>query len=113
MVSRNSQQRGREAGGSVPRGGGGRSGQGKVIVIPSNHREPKLKTTENAWKPSAKEASKATADDAQASADAQASDTRIVLPSSSILNHALLKVLFGISHEIVCLQLFIASHKDV
>lgn len=55
MVSRNSQQRGREPGGSVPRGGGGRGGQGKIIVIPSTTREPKLKTTENAWKPSAKE----------------------------------------------------------
>lgn len=64
MVSRGSQQRGREPGGSVPRGGGGRSGQSKIIVIPSTTREPKLKTTENAWKPSAKENANA-ADDAQ------------------------------------------------
>lgn len=54
MVSRNSQQR-REPGGPVNRGGG-RSGQAKVIIIPhSAGREPKLKTTENAWKPSVKE----------------------------------------------------------
>lgn len=57
VTGRNSQQR-REPGGgprSNDRGGGGR-GQGKVIVIPlSTGRETKLKTTENAWKPSAKE----------------------------------------------------------
>lgn len=63
-VGRNSQQRARETGGPVPQGRGGR-GQGKIIVIPSTTREPKLKTTENAWKPSAKEASKTAADDAQ------------------------------------------------
>lgn len=63
-VGRNSQQRPREAGGPVPQGRGGR-GQGKIIVIASTTREPKLKTTENAWKPSAKEASKTAADDAQ------------------------------------------------
>lgn len=62
-VGRNSQQRAREAG-PVPQGRGGR-GQGKIIVIPSTTREPKLKTTENAWKPSAKEANKTAADDAQ------------------------------------------------
>lgn len=55
MVSRNSQQRGREGGGPAPQRGGGRGGQGKIIVIPSTTREPKLKTVENAWKPSPKE----------------------------------------------------------
>lgn len=63
MVGRGS-QRGRDAGGPVPRGGGGRSGPGKVIIIPhSTGREPKLKTAENAWKPSAKDNGKASDDD--------------------------------------------------
>ncbi|KAK3893614.1 hypothetical protein Pcinc_002575 [Petrolisthes cinctipes] len=53
MVGRNSQQR-RDAGGPVSRGGGGRGP--KVISIPlSTGRDAKLKTTENAWKPSPKE----------------------------------------------------------
>ncbi|KAK3869310.1 hypothetical protein Pcinc_025358 [Petrolisthes cinctipes] len=53
MIGRNSQQR-RDAGGPVSRGGGGRGP--KVISIPlSTGREAKLKTTENAWKPSAKD----------------------------------------------------------
>ncbi|XP_042241638.1 eukaryotic translation initiation factor 4 gamma 1-like isoform X3 [Homarus americanus] len=56
MVGRNSQQRRETGGGPVNRGGGGgRSGQAKIIVIPSTGRESKLKTTENAWKPSVKE----------------------------------------------------------
>lgn len=58
VPGRNSQQR-REPGGGPgsrnDRGGSGR-GQSKVIIIPlSTGRETKLKTTENAWKPSVKE----------------------------------------------------------
>ena len=63
MVGRGS-QRGRESGVPVPRGTGGRGGPGKIIIIPhSTGRETKLKTTENAWKPSAKEANSASSDE--------------------------------------------------
>lgn len=56
MVGRGSQQRVREPGAPVPpRSTSGRGG--KIIIIQSTGREPKLKTTENAWKPSLKESS--------------------------------------------------------
>lgn len=62
MVGRGS-QRGREPGAPVPpRSTSGRGG--KIIIIQSTGREPKLKTTENAWKPSLRENS-AASDDVQ------------------------------------------------
>ncbi|KAK7084911.1 Eukaryotic translation initiation factor 4 gamma [Halocaridina rubra] len=66
-VGRNNsqQRRGEPGGGQVSRGDRSRPGQSKVIVIPlSTGREPKLKTTENAWKPCVLENS--TTDDEQA-----------------------------------------------
>lgn len=83
-VGRNlSQQRqgGPGGGGGQPNRGdrGGRGGQGKVIVIPlSTGREPKLKTTENAWKPSVI--------DALPQSDEQAATDEIVKRMRGILN---------------------------
>ncbi|XP_066968480.1 eukaryotic translation initiation factor 4 gamma 1-like isoform X4 [Macrobrachium rosenbergii] len=78
-VGRNhSQQRrpGEPGGGQVSRG---RGGPGKVIVIPlSAGREPKLKTVENAWKPSVM--------DNKAVSDEQAATEEVVKRMRGILN---------------------------